>query len=155
MSYCMIPKTEIRYSYIYNRVFDSKFLREDVFKLRKNCEGFEMLYSRHIEDILKSIENHHLKEWSYGIIPIYIVRKAEFNFSDPLTLKYIYNEKRMLVVLAHELLHNNMARGKFRDSKELHAYMEAILDKVILDLDIDLRKELKEFNLKCRKDYGF
>ena len=103
----MIPKTEIRCSLIYNRLFDKKFSNRDYHRLLKDSEKFERLHNKHIKKILQLIEKYHSKKWKRKFIPIYIVKKAPYSFSDPLTIKYYPNEKMMLVLLIHELLHNN------------------------------------------------
>ena len=145
----MKPKTEIRYSIIYNRMFNEKFSREDMKKLKEDCKKFEELYNKNISKILELIEKHHKKEWTYSIIPIYIVRDIPNSFSDPLTLKYFDNEKLMLILLAHELLHNNFAgKMNFKNPEELHQYMEPILDKIINELSLNAGEELKRFNEK-------
>lgn len=145
----MKPKTELRYSRVYNKLFNEKFSRDNFIKLKQDCEKFEMLYNKYIHQILRLIEKHHKKEWSHQFIPIYIVKDSPNCFSDPLTLKYYENEKMMLVLLAHELLHNNFAgKWKFENPEELHKYMEPILNKVILELDINLKKELEIMNKK-------
>ncbi len=149
----MIPKTLIRYSKIYNKVFDSNFPKKDFFKFKKDCIKFEKIYEQHIKQILQLIEKHHSKNWKYKFIPIYIVNKmAPFSFSDPLTLKFREDEKYLLIVLVHELLHNNIKK-KFKDSTELHIYMEPILNKIILDIPIGLKKELDLFNKNMRQNY--
>ncbi len=145
----MIPKTEIRYSMVYNRMFDKNFSLKDLIKLRGNCKKFGELFNKNIDKILKLTEKNHKKEWQYNFIPIYIVKEAPYCFSDPLTLKYYSNEKMMLVCLAHELLHNNFAgKWKFKDSEELHKYMEPLLNKIISELNINLKQELNQFNKK-------
>jgi hypothetical protein len=40
----MIPKTELRCSLIYNKVFNKDFSKEDYFKLLKDSEKFEKVY---------------------------------------------------------------------------------------------------------------
>jgi len=145
----MIPKTLIRYSRIYNKVFDTNFSKKDFLKLKKDCTKFEKLYLKYVKKILQLIEKHHNKTWKRNFILIYIVKKAPHSFSDPLTLRYFGNPKMMLVVLAHELLHNNsFGKRKFRGSFELHKYMEPILNKIIRDLPLDLDKELEILNEK-------
>lgn len=149
----MIPKTELRYSRIYNSMYNPRFSEKDLDKLIKDNKKFERLYKKYIKRILKLIERHRSKRWKYSFIPIYIVRERVISFSDPLTLRYDKNEKFMLVTLAHELLHNNLDNQKFKDSKEMHIYMEPILNKIIRDLQINLEKELKEFNKIIRRFY--
>ena len=151
----MIPKTEIRCSWIYNKLFEKEFSKKDYFKLIKDSEKFEKLYNKNIKKILQLIEKYHSKKWKRSFIPIYIVRKAPYSFSDPLTLIYRKDEKYMLVVLAHELLHNNsFGKKKFKDRKNLHIYMEPILNKIIKELPINLTKELNLFNEKIKKHYN-
>lgn len=149
----MIPKTKIRFSWIYNIIFNSNFSKEEFFKLKKDCIKFEKFYCKHIKEILKLMEKHHSKDWKYKFIPIYIVKDSPSSFSDPLTLKYRKNEKYLLIVLAHELLHNNMGKKKFKSRKELHIYMELILDKIILGMSVNLKKELGLFNKKIKESY--
>ena len=142
-------KTELRYSRIYNRLFDKDFSWEKIINLRKDCEKFEKLYNENIENLLRLIEKNHLKYWKYDKIPIYIVNeKFPFSFSDPLTLKYHKNPRQMFVVLSHELLHNNLGKKKFKNKKELHIYMEPILNSIIKEMPINLNKELDILNKK-------
>ena len=147
----MIPKTEVRYSRIYNQILNPKFKRRDMFKLKKKFFKFEQLYKKHIKRILKLIEKNNNK-WKKEYIFIYLVDKAKSSFSNPLTIKYNKNEKFLLVVLAHELLHNNL-KGKWKNVRELHEYMEPILNKVVFELPIDLNKELNKFNNSIKKMY--
>jgi len=144
----MIPKTELRGSLIYNKKFNKNFSIKDYRKLMKDSEEFEKLYKKYIKKILQLIEKHHNKTWKRKFISIYIVKNV-ISFSDPLTLRYFENPKMMLVILAHELLHNNsFGKKKFNNSYELHKYMEPILNKVIRDLPLDLEKELEILNKK-------
>ena len=64
------------------------------------------------------------------------------------------NEKTMLLVLAHELLHHNIIK-KFKGPRELHMYMEPILNKIIKDLPLDLKENLKKLNEKIREKYDY
>lgn len=140
----MIPKTELRYSRIYNQILTPKFKRKDFYGLKRKFSRFEQLYKTHIKEILKLIEKYG-NRWRRQYIPIYLVDKAFCSFSDPLTLKYRKNEKYLLVVLSHELLHNNLI-GSWKNVRDLHEHMEPILDKVVSNLSINLDKELKRFN---------
>ncbi len=151
----MIPKTQLRYSRIYNHLFDEKFSKKDFVKLKKDSLKFAKLYEKNISEMLRLIEEHHSKQWKYKFIPIYLVSNASASFSDPLTItfKYNRNEKYLLIVLAHELLHNNMGKKKFKNPKELHIYMEPILNKIILGISIDLKEDLGFFNKIIKKTY--
>ena len=142
-------KTVIRYSWIYNKQFNLEFSREDLKKLKEKCKNFEKTYEKYIDTVLKLIEKY-TKEWKRKFIPIYIVKNHK-SFSDPLTLKYMDDEKLMFVVLVHELLHNNTNK-KFQDSKKLHIYMKPILRKIINELDKNLIPALEKQEMFDRKD---
>jgi uncharacterized protein YqkB len=148
----MLPETELRYSFIYNKQFNPDFTMQDTLHFKKKCAKFEELYIKHIKDILQLIEKHSGDNWKRKYIAIYIISERGRSFSDPLTIRYNENEKYMLVTLAHELLHNNMNK-KFPSQKEIHAYMEPILNKVIVNLPMDLSKELNELNERLHKHY--
>ena len=132
-------KTKIKYSWIYNKQFNPGYSREDLLKLKNKCENFESLYDKKIERLLELIEKYS-KKWSKNFIPIYIVENNK-SFSDPLTLKFWDNERIMIIILAHELLHNNIGK-KFSNPDELHKYMKPILRKIIEELDEDLMRDL-------------
>ena len=143
----MIPETEIVYSMPYNRALSSGFNKHDYFELKKNCKNFEGLYKKYIIQILNSIEKEHYKNWKKKYIPIYIVKEALSSFSDPLTIEFNKNEKMMLIVLVHELFHNNSFDGKKFDSPhEAHEYMQPLVDKIVRSLGLNLEKELSVFN---------
>lgn len=148
----MLPKTELRYSRIYNIVLNPAFKQKDVIKLKRKFSRFEILYKKYINKLLILIEKYNNK-WYRRYIPIYLVDKTKNSFSDPLTIKYNKNEKYLLVVLAHELLHNNLKNGKWKNTKDLHEYMEPILNKIIPELPIDLKREILRFNESIKKMY--
>ena len=56
----MIPKTELRYSMVYNRIFDPKFNMDDFIKLREDCKKFEELYNKYINKIFRDIFTDYL-----------------------------------------------------------------------------------------------
>ncbi len=149
----MIPKTEIRYSWIYNKNFDKDFTKKDLINLKKKSKEFEQIYKKNIKILLREIKKQ-TGEWKREDIPIYIVEKAHYSFSDPLTLKYKENEKLMFIILAHELLHNNLKK-KFKNPKELHIYMEPILNKIIIKIDKSLKHYLEKFNILTRSRHNF
>lgn len=151
----MIPKTVLRYSIIYNKLFDNSFTNKKFEKLKKDFRKFEKLYNKYILGILKLIEKHHSKKWRFKFIPIYLVNnKFPMSFSNPLTIKYRKSEKYLLIVLAHELLHNNLIGLRFKNPKECHVFMEPILNKIISELPINLSKELNLFNKRIHKMYN-
>jgi hypothetical protein len=43
--------------------------------------------------------------------------------------------------------------GKWKSVKELHEYMEPILNKIVSELPINLERELRKFNNAIRKLY--
>ena len=151
----MIPKTELRYSWKYCKNLNSEISKREFLKLKRDNQKFEKLYNKHIKQILKLIEKYHGKQWIYRFIPIYIVLKAPSSRSDPLTLNYKKNEKFQLIILIHELLHNNMKNmyKKFKNSEESHKYMESIVNKITRDLPINLKKELNLFNKKTKEPH--
>jgi hypothetical protein len=143
-------KTVLRYSWIYNKQFNPEYTKEDLKKLKEKCWRFERLYEEKIEKILKLIEKE-TGEWERKFIPIYIIENHK-SFSDPLTLKYRNDEKLMIVVLIHELLHNNVKK-RFKDSKSLHHYMKPILRRIITKLDENLIPTLeKEESFRRQND---
>ena len=75
-------------------------------------------------------------------IPIYIVKRPKGSFSDPLTLCYKENTKFMLIILIHELLHNNLPK-KFKTKKERHLYMSMLMPKIIEHMPLNLKEENK------------
>ena len=123
----MKPKTEIRYSIIYetilkhediNKVFSAKEYR----RLEKKAEPFKKLYDKYIDKIISLIENStRSKIWKYEFIPIYILdidlkkcytkekgKKVTWKgFGDPVTI-LLRPEKVMLYTLIHELVHLNI-----------------------------------------------
>ena len=127
-----IPKTELVYSYPYNKLFDPSFTYKRLIALKQKCRTFEQLYKKHIKAILKLIAKYS-ERWRQPYIPIYIVEKARKSFSHPLTLRYNKDARKMLLILIHELIHNNISK-KFNSSKELHAYIEPIFEKVLQEL---------------------
>jgi hypothetical protein len=104
---------------------------------------------RYINKILKLIEKNHNKKWKRKFIPIYIVKNVPYSFSDPLTLKYFKDEKMMLVLLVHELFHNNsFGKKKFKNSEQVHKYMEPLVNKIVRELNLNLENELEIINKK-------
>jgi len=139
----MIPKTELVYSFPYNRLFNNNFTYLDLEKLKKKFSKFEKLYLKYIKQILILIEKFN-EPWKRKYIPIYLTEKTR-PISNPLTLRYEKNEKYLLVVLIHELIHNNLTK-KFTNRGELHEFISEITKKVCSELDLNLNKELKELD---------
>ena len=137
----MLPKTEIRYSWIYNKQFNPDYSFEDNFRLKEDSHKFEKLFKKYRAKILKAIEKE-TKSWERKYIPIYIVRRQKGSFSDPLTLCFKGNTKFMLITLIHELLHNNLPK-KFKTKKERHLYMSILMPKILEHIPLDLKEENK------------
>jgi hypothetical protein len=129
----MIPKTVIRYSWIYNKQFNPGFSHQDLDDLKQNCKEFERMYLSNIEKILGLIEME-TGPWELKFIPIYIVKNHP-SFSDPLTLQYHKDIKGMVKTLIHELVHNNV-KLKFESSEKLHNHMNPIIEKVFNTLPL-------------------
>ncbi|HOW36892.1 MAG TPA: hypothetical protein PLK34_01440 [Candidatus Pacearchaeota archaeon] len=151
----MIPKLFLDYSYPYNRLFNKilgkSFSDEDLIELKEKYAKFEKLYYKYAEKILELIEKYN-EPWQKKVIRIYPAGEMlPFSVSSPLTLKYDENERYLLVVLIHELIHNNFFEKKFPNRKELHQYIAKIMEKVCSELDLDLeeeRKKLEEITTK-------
>lgn len=142
----MNPKTEIRYSFIYNRTFNPEISLEEFKKLKKDSQPLVKLFLKYKEAILESIAKHN-EEWKRKYIPIYIVKAKIKSFSDPLTLKYRDNHELMFLVLIHELIHNNITK-KFKDSKSIHFYLDKIFNQVIKELKLKgFEKVLKQYDM--------
>ena len=137
----MLPKTEIRYSWIYNKQFNPEFTFKDNYNLKGDSQKFEKLFKKYKAKILKAIEKE-TKPWERRYIPIYIVKRPKGSFSDPLTLRYKEDAKFMLITLIHELLHNNLPK-KFKTKKERHLYMSILMPKILKHIPLDLVEENK------------
>ncbi|MEM4703079.1 MAG: hypothetical protein QXP53_01180 [Candidatus Pacearchaeota archaeon] len=149
----MIPKTELRYSLIYNIQFNQDFDKKDLSDLKNKCKNFEKLYTKYIKKLLQKIEKYSGK-WKREYIPIYIVESNQKSFSDPLTLKFHQDANLMFVTLAHELLHNNL-KIKWSTRKELHQFMEPLLNKIVIELNKNFESALDELNNIIYKVYNF
>jgi len=142
----MLPKTEIRYSWVYNKQFYQEFTFEDLKQLKEDSKEFEKLFKKYRAKILKAIEKE-TRQWEKKYIPIYIIKAHRISFSDPLTINYRENTKFMLIMLIHELLHNNIPKmsksGSFKTVKEVHLYMSTLIPKILNNIPLDLTEENK------------
>lgn len=144
----MIPKTFLDYSWIYNqflgKLSGKEFNEKDLAKLKKKFAKFEKLYYEKIEKILELIEKHN-EPWQKKAIRIYPVNEdIPYSFSNPLTLKYNKSEKYLLAVLIHELIHNNFSKKRFPNRKETHKHIAKVMEKICLELGLNLEKERKK-----------
>jgi len=147
----MIPKTELVYSFPYNHLFNNNFTYLDLEKLNKMFSNFEKLYLKYIKQILILIERSN-ETWKRKYIPIYLTEKTR-PISNPLTLRYEKNEKCLLIVLIHELIHNNLTR-KFMNREELHKYISEITKKVCSELDLELDEEVGELDKRILQSHN-
>ena len=138
----MIPKVEIRYSLIYNKVLNLNLKNGEFNSLKEKSKDFEKLFHKHINQILKIIQEEN-EDWQREYISVYIVKANKKSFSDPLTLRYREDYKLMLLVLIHELIHNNF-KEKFRDFDELHKKIDSIFRRVIGKLKLENFEEALE-----------
>jgi len=144
----MIPKTEIRYSFIYNKRLNENISSGDFRDIKKRFEKFVRLYSQNINNILELIEKN-CNPWSREYIPIYLVDAKIKSFSDPLTLVIKDDEKFMFLLLIHELIHNNLTK-KYKNPSDSHKVVEVVFDKVIEELSLDDFEEALERYEKIR-----
>lgn len=135
----MLPKTELKYSWMYNSVYIKNFKEKDIKQLKEKCKSFESLYGKHINEILKLIEKY-FKKWDQKLINVYLISNGPV-FSDPLTIRYEDDPKIMLIRLLHELIHNNIHKKKFKNSYLLHKYMDKKTKLILDDLSIDLHAQ--------------
>lgn len=150
----MIPKVELKYSWMYNSVYTEDFKKEDITRLKNKCKSFEQLYKKHIKEILELIEKTFGK-WEEEHIAIYIIEKGPI-FSDPITIRYEEDPKIMLIRLVHELAHNNIHK-KFKNDYLLHVYMDEKTKPIINQLSIDLHEQfwvLEKMTEKFRKMFN-
>ena len=151
----MLPKTELRYSWLYNTLFVPGFRKSDLKRLRRSCQTFERLYQKHHREILALIQKH-ATPWEEKGILIYLVERGSI-ISDPITIRYERDAKTMLIWLVHELLHRNLQKAKFRNDYRLHAAMNGITRKILNELPIGLYaqfKVLEALEEKLRKKYA-
>ena len=141
----MIPETELKISFIYGKRYDSKFHKDYIKDIKGKFANFIKLYKENISQILKLIEKNN-EPWKLKYIPIYLTLDIK-PFSDPLTIRYEKNEKYLLVVLIHELIHNNITK-RFEDRDELHKFIQDILLKVCKEINLNLNKEIEELDRK-------
>lgn len=146
-------KVKIKYDWTYNRQFNLS-ISENEFenKIWKSVltkgKMFEKLYNKHIGKIIKLIPRFSGYEWcelSDEFIPIYLVKKKGFCFSDPLTLNIGMSNKMMLVALVHELCHRNMPFPIKNEADPLKTeiLMNLVTDAVFKNLDIKADKEVQ------------
>lgn len=141
-------KTEIRFNGFYNKILNSRFSERDFKKLIKKVLEFKRYYKNKEKRILRLIEKYSGYKWKREYIPIYIVDFKGKSFSDPLTLKFRDNKEIMLVVLIHELVHNNIPnriQNKFKIIRE--RLVNLITRYVALDLKLNIKNAPINFEL--------
>lgn len=150
----MVPKTEIKFSFIYNKNLNQNIILKEFLELKKKSYPFKELVAKYIDEILRLIAFYN-EPWKKEYIPIYIIFGKVKSFSDPLTLKYQEDNKLLLFILIHELIHNNLTK-KYKDTKSLHKEIDKIYQKVICDLKLqDFEEAKKKYNEKYNAEGNF
>ena len=109
------PKTQLKYSWMYNSLFKQNFKKSDIKKLKEKCKLFERIYNANINKIMKIIPEHFFP-WKEEYIPIFMIKDGPV-FCDPITIRYDKNPKIMLIRLFHELIHVNIMNKKLTSRK--------------------------------------
>lgn len=138
----MIPKTEIRFSWTYNKMFNESLTPSEFIESKNEIQEFSNLYNKYIKKILQTIEDNN-EPWQREFIPIYIVFGKIRSFSDPLTIKYRKDPKLMILILIHELIHNNI-RERYKNPSLAHKKINMIFEKVLTDMNFDGFEDAKE-----------
>ncbi len=152
----MIPKTEIIYSWIYNKQWNKDLPPADFLNLYKKIENigkskFEPLYKKYINKILNLIPKFTGYKWEESYIGIYLVKKQEVSsFSVPLTLYVCDDVSFMLTSLIHELIHLNFYPRKKIKMREPDFFARRFLEDMAVDLVT--KKIVEKLNLsECIK----
>jgi len=161
----MKPKTEIRYSIIYETILkhgegNNAFSLKEYKRLERRSGLFNKLYKHNINKIINLVgKNTKSKSWMYKFIPIYIVditlkkcyikdknKKITWKgFGDPVTI-VLGPEKVMLYTLIHELVHLNIDLKKQIKwgCNKAEKNVQRIAEKVWKDLNLgDWREKIK------------
>ena len=117
-----LPKIELKYSWMYNSLFDKSFNKEDIPGLKLKCNNFETIYKKNIDKILRLIADNFFA-WKEEYIPIFIIDKGSI-FCDPVTIRYEKDSKEMLLRVFHELVHVNIKNKKFKNEYVMHKWMD-------------------------------
>ena len=142
----MKPKTEIRFSWIYNKKFNKEITVPEFIKLKTDCRDFIELYNQYIDKILNLIGKNNAS-WKREYLPIYVVDAEIKSFSDPLTIRYRNNPKLMLLILIHELIHNNLTK-KYKKPSIAHQIINNVYDRVIDELELKGFEKARELYAK-------
>ena len=138
----MIPKIDLRFSFIYNKKFNSNFNLQDFTKLKNDSRPFIELFNKYIKNILHLIETYN-EPWKREYIPIYLVSGKIKSFSDPLTLRYREDYNLLLLILIHELIHNNLTK-KYKNPSDAHKVIHKVYKKVLEELNLPNFEKAKE-----------
>lgn len=152
----MKPKVELKYSWMYNSLFNQDFKKGDINNLKAKCKQFEILYKKNIVQILNIIKKIFGK-WREEYIPVFIIERGSI-FCDPITIRYEENPKIMLIRLFHELLHVKIKDKKFKNEYNMHKWMDEkmipLLNKIPTDLTSEvhvLERMTNKWKEKCRE----
>ncbi len=144
------PTTKIVYSWIYNMNLNPELNRDEIDVLYKEVlsigREFALVYDKYIISILISIpkfSGYSWQECAEQFIPIYLVKGSKTSFSKPLTLKVRDDVIKMLVILIHELCHNNMD-WKWENTVYMENCMNLVTQAVMHDIGLDGDQQYEE-----------
>jgi len=150
----MIPKTEIVYSWPYIYALNLNLSKEEILALYKKIRDFgekrfKPLFNKYIDAILDTIPKVTGYKWEKNYIPIYLMSMRGQSFSFPLTIKIREDRLLMLVILIHELVHNNF----YPRGKEKMAEPDFASRRLLEDMAVDLvtREVVKKLEIKAYK----
>lgn len=132
----MVPIVELKYSWMYNSLFNPNFDKKDIANLKEKCKNFEKIYKKNIYQILRIIEKEFFN-WKERYIQIFIIEKGSI-FCDPITIRYEANPNEMLLRVFHELVHVNIKNKKFKDEYEMHKWMDKKMSPLLNKIPTDL-----------------
>lgn len=145
----MRPKIQLRYSWMYNRLFNPNFKKDNLAQLKNKCKGFEKIYAKNINKILEIIENNFFL-WKEEYIPVFIIDSGSV-FYDPITIRYDRNPKIMLIRLFHELIHLNIKNKKFKNEYYMHKWMDERMMPLLDKIPTNLADEVHVLNRMTHK----
>ncbi len=118
----MLPKIEILYSYIYDIALHlarkKKYKGSEWKKAFPYAKKFQSRWNKVSKKVLSLFEKTSGLKWREPKIKVYLVRHLDWEFSDPVTLRYGVPIEENLEVLIHELCHNLIIQNMGRLSKD-------------------------------------
>ena len=123
-------------------MFNESLTPSEFIESKNEIQEFSNLYNKYTKKILQTIEDNN-NPWQREFISIYIVFGKIRSFSDPLTIKYRKDPKLMILILIHELIHNNI-RKRYKNPSLAHKKINMIFEKVLTDMNFDGFEDAKE-----------